>query len=330
MEKINQNGQSMLWYNFWKYFRFPLSILLSVTNVFGIVFYLDNIVFTWQTILLLIIELLSFIYMCVTYAFFCIRKSQSYNIFITYLILIELLCTPFMRIISKYASIASLNFQDIISESVLTIVIWGVIWILPNYIYFKKRRNYFYNDAYIFKHVNEKKQETYKKEITWNEYLNNNFKSTGTRTNLQEIRNDVSGYTKIPNTIIEDNGVKKKISDYKITIYSLIIVICIETIAILGFGIYSYSKNSKLNQKNTQIGTLKENAENNADSFYKILYNSQKSKIEFMDEYVVIVPENTNIYHKYDCKYLDISNFLVFNLENAQAQGYVACKHCIK
>lgn len=63
--------------------------------------------------------------------------------------------------------------------------------------------------------------------------------------------------------------------------------------------------------------------------YYKKIYNEQLDKINFMDKYIVIVPDNTTIYHRYDCEYLDTSSsFLAFNIDNAKAQGYTACKHC--
>lgn len=66
-------------------------------------------------------------------------------------------------------------------------------------------------------------------------------------------------------------------------------------------------------------------------SLYKTLYNEQEDKVKFMDDHVVIVPEYTNIYHKYECQYLDLTNGgYIFNPENAEAQGYKACKHCNK
>ena len=69
-------------------------------------------------------------------------------------------------------------------------------------------------------------------------------------------------------------------------------------------------------------------AKNDAEQ-YKKIYNEQLDKINFMNKYIVIVPDNTTIYHRYNCKYLDSSsNFLAFNIDNAKAQGYTPCKHC--
>lgn len=57
---------------------------------------------------------------------------------------------------------------------------------------------------------------------------------------------------------------------------------------------------------------------------------NMRSKVNFFDEHVVIVPNNTRVYHRYDCFYCDKSSFLIFNDENAKAMGYRACSHCMK
>lgn len=64
--------------------------------------------------------------------------------------------------------------------------------------------------------------------------------------------------------------------------------------------------------------------------YYKQIEENTK-KLDFLDSWVVIVPNNTRIYHKYGCEYLDLSDsILVFNPENAKGQGFVPCSHCIK
>lgn len=53
-----------------------------------------------------------------------------------------------------------------------------------------------------------------------------------------------------------------------------------------------------------------------------------KSKVNFLDEHIVIVGDSNNTYHKYGCSDLDLSYFYAFNVENARAQGYKACSKC--
>jgi RNA polymerase subunit RPABC4/transcription elongation factor Spt4 len=52
-------------------------------------------------------------------------------------------------------------------------------------------------------------------------------------------------------------------------------------------------------------------------------------KVAFMDDYVVIVPDNgTNTYHKYGCEYLDMSSFWIYNVDAAIGMDYEACPYC--
>ena len=53
------------------------------------------------------------------------------------------------------------------------------------------------------------------------------------------------------------------------------------------------------------------------------------SKAEFMDNYVVIVPDDgKKMYHKYGCSKLSLSYFWVYNIEAAKDQGYKPCSYC--
>ena len=53
-------------------------------------------------------------------------------------------------------------------------------------------------------------------------------------------------------------------------------------------------------------------------------YYYVKNKIQFFDDYIVIVPDNSKYYYSYDCyeqKY-PTSSFYAYNVSNAEAQGY--------
>lgn len=54
-----------------------------------------------------------------------------------------------------------------------------------------------------------------------------------------------------------------------------------------------------------------------------------KSKVEFMDEYVVCVEDDgTNLYHRYECERFVGNSFWVFNVDTAEVRGYRACPDC--
>lgn len=47
----------------------------------------------------------------------------------------------------------------------------------------------------------------------------------------------------------------------------------------------------------------------------------------FYHDYAVIVPSNSNIYHRHGCGSIS-GNFYIYNIENAKGQGYKACTKC--
>lgn len=54
-----------------------------------------------------------------------------------------------------------------------------------------------------------------------------------------------------------------------------------------------------------------------------------KKQIDFMNEYVAICPlDGSGLYHKYDCKALDTSSFMIYNIEQAPNEGYSPCTNC--
>lgn len=56
---------------------------------------------------------------------------------------------------------------------------------------------------------------------------------------------------------------------------------------------------------------------------------SSSEKSTFLDDYIVIVSaKNENLYHKYGCSELDLSEFWAYNTELAQSYGYTPCPKC--
>ena len=99
----------------------------------------------------------------------------------------------------------------------------------------------------------------------------------------------------------------------------VLIVINIILIGIAGYEIYNK------NNLKTEISNIKAEKNRISQEYY-----AMKNKVDFFDNYAVIIPTNTKIYHKYDCIYCDKSKFSIFNIENAKSNGYIACSHCIK
>lgn len=152
--------------------------------------------------------------------------------------------------------------------------------------------------------------------------------TTETKANNTKKNNSINAV----NSIKIDNSKNKHKKQEKTIVYMLMGALIVSVITLIASAVYINDISSKLNYKDTQIKGLNTTITNNQKRLSNLQkkYDNIQPKSEFMDNYIVIVPKNTNIYHKYDCKYLDVSSFYAFNIENARSQGYVACKHCIK
>lgn len=131
----------MNWWTFWQYVRFPLSIIAMVVNIID---YLPNLEVNTINIFIFLIDFLFFTFMCTTYYYFYMQNNKiGYNFVNTYLV-IESIYFPLVNSITAIENVdytATLMDFAIIFVALLTI--WTLIWTLPNYIYFKKRKKCF-------------------------------------------------------------------------------------------------------------------------------------------------------------------------------------------
>lgn len=139
---------------------------------------------------------------------------------------------------------------------------------------------------------------------------------------------------------------KENVEPFSKRFVIMLLIIVIFFSGIIDFFVYLYFKDrcnelqteniNLINQNNGNLNRINELESKNKEYKEKSIENSNKitsmeNKVTFMDKHVVIVPANTNIFHKYDCQYLDISNGgLVYNPENARSEGFVPCPKCIK
>lgn len=133
-----ENKLPMDWWKFWEYFILPASMLLYFISIIKMLF-IEPI----STIDPIIYNFIVFIYMAVTYCFFIYRKNDAgFYIMIVYLALSTLIGasvnTTFIEIFSN-----EMYSDDYLLIIFCMLIIHTVAWFLPNYIYFKKRKNYF-------------------------------------------------------------------------------------------------------------------------------------------------------------------------------------------
>ena len=152
MEEKNVNSNNnmelpMAWWKFLKYFRFPVSIIaISISLGQCIKANLNGL--GWLGWTAVIIELVTLISVCTTYIMMLGKHKKWFNFFVLNLFIesvrmtfVTVLNTLNMSLENNY--IYFNDYNEIVIFSILRFVFIGGIWIVPNYIYFKKRKAYF-------------------------------------------------------------------------------------------------------------------------------------------------------------------------------------------
>ena len=57
-------------------------------------------------------------------------------------------------------------------------------------------------------------------------------------------------------------------------------------------------------------------------------FDVSNKKSQFLDDYIVIIPTNSNTYHKYGCPYLDLSSFSACDIGIAETCDFIRCNYC--
>lgn len=339
IECVNKKEDKKLpmnWFKFWMYIRFPLGFLISISNYYTVY---QNIPSSTLKTICFSVDCLFLIFMGITYSYFFTRKKIGYKFLMIWLFGAEWLIQCFTTTIQNTLNSSTpFDFLQFLIEYILVLFIWGLIWVLPNGIYFEKRKNYFNNDIKLnSKDTELKKQEHASKQESWDEYLNDKFKAEGTRTFFKNQSStsitETEQSSNIKDTTILSKHMKKNNKNTIIILIIALIIVAITTIVLLFYTLnlkQTFEKEKNANEYTIQSLKSDMTKIKESEKKYYNLYSETKKKSNFMDDYIVIVPTNTYVFHKYGCQYLDISSFLAFNIENAKGLGYVACKHCVK
>lgn len=142
--KISNNSRRlpMNWFKFWKYIRFPLSVILSSANIaYYLIAY--DLELDLNNIFLFLIDVTSLLLMYITYYNFDINNQKGYKLLMVWLFF-ELFYYSFssaLRISSEMYS----TLREFAICFFTALVLLGLVWTLPNYMYFKKRKCCFNN-----------------------------------------------------------------------------------------------------------------------------------------------------------------------------------------
>lgn len=131
--KTSQTGKSLKWFKFYVYFRIPSGILLGFLSIFLLLklenYPVSSVVFLVFNIFILIVLFLGLSNKDIW--------AWKFNFFV---LIYETITISFNAI----KSVAGLIGEDFLAFGFLfNLVIGGLIWLLPNWIYFKKRKYLF-------------------------------------------------------------------------------------------------------------------------------------------------------------------------------------------
>lgn len=278
----------MFWWNFCKYVRFPLGILSYLGNMT----YYSELPTNITTNIFFLIDIVIAIFLCATYYHFLKLTKIGYKFLNTWLIT-ELLLNSFNATVAKSGTFVTIDF-------IIYVIILGLIWTLPNFIYFRKRKNLFDNN------VEER-------SIQDNNHI---------ETIIQPKYSLTKEAAEVQNKALSTLGIGWKISTIVLSILAMImIILCINStnnIELLDEEILNLE--STILTLKSENKTLKEKNENLQDA---------NEKAQFLDKYIVIRSADTKVYHKYGCKYCDTSSFYIYDINEATANGYVPCDNCM-
>ena len=136
------NSLPMNWWKFWQYFRFPLGIILTASTIGEGLAMLEANMFT---VMAVTIDVSMLILMIVTYYHFLVKNKIGYKFMTTWLIIESIyyaLSLTIENLGDEYTTLMKFG-----CDFIITALIWAIIWTVPNYIYFQKRKHCF-NDEY--------------------------------------------------------------------------------------------------------------------------------------------------------------------------------------
>lgn len=170
--------------------------------------------------------------------------------------------------------------------------------------------NLFVNDKNNFKPKNKETSENIISDDKWQQYLEKHYKATGTRTNMQLLKNNQ--YENQRNNFSNNKN-------YKILFTIIIVILTIGLILSIHFNItYRY--------KIDDLKSLLDHQEDVSSSWSRKYFNLS-DKVTFYDKHIVFIIDGYgDYYYTYDCMKKVTSgkkfSFLAYNVDSAIAKGY--------
>lgn len=331
----------MKWWKFWEYFSFPVGIILSIISLSNYASLdLNNF-----GVIISIIDFIIIAFMCVTYSLFVSRHKFGF-IFLMIYLFVSVAWTDFNSTLNTVVNplTGEYDIEEIIRVFIVAYIVFCVIWIYPNYLYFKKRK-------YLFKGKEEKQLKAKSKredDKTLKETVDNKKTKIIKICSVcnKESENSEGKYCVFcggklvkKNNDKAENQTKVDHSDnYKIYKTALIILIPMFLIS-SGLAIYfkvndrTYELEKEIETLKTQVSAYKNTNKRLNDDNNSLINSSATTtkKLEFFDKNVVFVLDGYGrYYYTYD-QMVQVTQgksytYWAYNLEQAIDLGYRAWK----
>lgn len=144
----------------------------------------------------------------------------------------------------------------------------------------------------------------------------------------QEIKNKESN---APSTFVNEiQGLKVNVTEapkdkksYKTVSIVLAVALIISAVSIIALIANLHNAEKEFSDLNSKYETLRDSRASLISEL-----NSAENDLIYLSTNAVFVTTTGSKYHRYDCHYLDGSNFWIYNVELAEYKGYEPCSQC--
>lgn len=143
---VNKYPLPTAWYKFYVYFRFPIGFLLSLYSFWQVISFYSE--YPWIEMpaiqsIAIFVEIAFLIFGIIVFALTLKLNQRAYECNIAYLIA-TVGYWALISVLQAGTSVLKMQFITYLLSFTIATIIYGLVWFLPNFIYFKKRKSLFH------------------------------------------------------------------------------------------------------------------------------------------------------------------------------------------
>ncbi|MEE0100773.1 MAG: hypothetical protein U0I48_03435 [Acutalibacteraceae bacterium] len=145
-DKVNQYPLPTAWYKFYVYFRFPVGFLVSLYSLWQVISFYSE--YTWIEMpaiqgFAVFLEIAYLIFGIIVFALTLKLNQRAYECNIGYLI-VTVGYWALISVLQAGMDVPNMQFITYLLSFTIAAIIYGLVWFLPNFIYFRKRKSLFH------------------------------------------------------------------------------------------------------------------------------------------------------------------------------------------